>query len=187
MGSRSHWTCTTSTDGGTTTAWRTFSSSVPTATPSRTRRDVVARDSAAPREHQPLSAVSWTAGTQRSRWLTGSAGDSNDCPYAGAGDATCSKTRPGRHGSLCPIPTELVLISALVVMVLTSLTAMNRAPVGGRDVGLIIGLVALVASLRLGYRMLVPPLAAACTTAVASTTRGPSVWSPGSGQRWRAP
>ena len=56
-----------------------------------------------------------------------------------------------------PHTTELILISALVVVVLTSLTAMNRAPVGGRGVGLIIGLVALVATLQLGYRMLVPP------------------------------
>ena len=56
-----------------------------------------------------------------------------------------------------PHTTELILISALVVVVLTSLTAMNRAPAGGRGVGLIIGLVALVATLQLGYRMLVPP------------------------------
>ncbi|MBW3607485.1 MAG: hypothetical protein KY463_03885 [Actinobacteria bacterium] len=56
-----------------------------------------------------------------------------------------------------PHTTELILISALVVLVLTSLTAMNRAPVSGRGVGLIIGAVALVATLQLGYRMLVPP------------------------------
>ena len=56
-----------------------------------------------------------------------------------------------------PHTTELILVSALVVVVLTSLAAMDRAPVGGRGVGVIIGLVALVASLQLGYRMLVPP------------------------------
>lgn len=56
-----------------------------------------------------------------------------------------------------PHTTELILVSALVVVVLTSLVAMNRAPVAGRGVGLIIGLVALVATLQLGYRMLVPP------------------------------
>lgn len=56
-----------------------------------------------------------------------------------------------------PHTTELILISALVVLALTSLTAMNRAPTSGRGVGLIIGAIALVATLQLGYRMLVPP------------------------------
>ncbi len=56
-----------------------------------------------------------------------------------------------------PHTSELILVSAIVVVVLMSLTAIDRAPLSGRGVGLVIGLTALVATLQLGYRMLVPP------------------------------
>lgn len=79
MGSRSRWTCTTSTDSGTTTASRTFSSSVRTATPPRIAEGRSARESTAP--WNATAAGPYTAGTQRSRWLP-AARDSDDWPYA---------------------------------------------------------------------------------------------------------
>jgi hypothetical protein len=56
-----------------------------------------------------------------------------------------------------PHTSNLILLAALTVVVLTTLSAAGRAPASGRGVGLIMGIVALVATLQLGYRMLVPP------------------------------
>lgn len=56
-----------------------------------------------------------------------------------------------------PHTSDLILLSALVAIVLVALTVANRSPVGGRATGLWIGVVGLLASLQLGYRMIAPP------------------------------
>lgn len=56
-----------------------------------------------------------------------------------------------------PHTSDLVLASALVAIVLVALTVANRCPVGGRGTGGWIGIVGLLASLQLGYRMIAPP------------------------------
>lgn len=56
-----------------------------------------------------------------------------------------------------PHTADLILLSALATVVLSALTAGDRSPVSGRTVGVIIGLIGLLATLQLGYRMIVPP------------------------------
>lgn len=56
-----------------------------------------------------------------------------------------------------PHTSDLILISALIAIVLFALTAANRSPLRGRSTGLWIGIVGLLATLQLGYRMIAPP------------------------------
>lgn len=56
-----------------------------------------------------------------------------------------------------PHTSELILLSALITVVLFVLTAAGRSPIRGRAVGLAIGILGLVATLQVGYRMLAPP------------------------------
>ncbi|MGI8661130.1 MAG: hypothetical protein ACR2LH_08885 [Thermoleophilaceae bacterium] len=56
-----------------------------------------------------------------------------------------------------PHASDLILISALVAIALVALTAAGRNPLRGRKAGLTIGIVGLLASLQLGYRMIAPP------------------------------
>ncbi|MDP9478096.1 MAG: hypothetical protein M3R38_20855 [Actinomycetota bacterium] len=56
-----------------------------------------------------------------------------------------------------PHASDLILLSALAAIVMFAVTALGRNPVRGRSVGLIVGVVGLLATLQLGYRMVVPP------------------------------
>lgn len=56
-----------------------------------------------------------------------------------------------------PHASDLMLLSALVAVVLFALTVIGRNPIGGRGVGLFVGIVGSLATLQLGYRMIVPP------------------------------
>ncbi|MDQ4129644.1 MAG: hypothetical protein M3133_01405 [Actinomycetota bacterium] len=56
-----------------------------------------------------------------------------------------------------PHTSELMLAAALVTIVLFALTAIRRSPLRGRNVGLLIGVLGLLASAQLGYRMVAPP------------------------------
>ena len=56
-----------------------------------------------------------------------------------------------------PHASDLLLASAIVTVVFLALSAGDRSPVRGRYVGLAVGVVGLLATLQLAYRMLVPP------------------------------
>ncbi len=56
-----------------------------------------------------------------------------------------------------PHASDLLLLSALVAVVLFVLTLIGRNPLSGRGIGLFVGIVGLIATLQLGYRMIVPP------------------------------
>lgn len=56
-----------------------------------------------------------------------------------------------------PHTSNLLLLSALTAIALLTLTALGRNPISGRGVGLFVGIVGLVATLQLGYRMIAPP------------------------------
>ncbi len=56
-----------------------------------------------------------------------------------------------------PQTSHLILLAALVAVGLFILTATGRNPVRGRNVGLLVGVAGLLATLQLGYRMLAPP------------------------------
>ena len=56
-----------------------------------------------------------------------------------------------------PHASDLILFSALVAIGLVTATALGRNPIRGRNIGLVIGIVGLLATLQLGYRMIVPP------------------------------
>ena len=56
-----------------------------------------------------------------------------------------------------PHASELILLSALVAVVLFALIAAGKSPMSGRKAGLTIGIVGLVATDQLGYRMVAPP------------------------------
>jgi len=56
-----------------------------------------------------------------------------------------------------PHTSDLILISALIAIALFALTAANRSPLRGRSSGLWIGVLGLLATLQLGYRMIAPP------------------------------
>ena len=59
-----------------------------------------------------------------------------------------------------PHTSGLILLSAIVAIAMVALTAAGRNPLRGRNVGLAIGIVGLLASLQLGYRMIAPPFGA---------------------------
>ncbi len=56
-----------------------------------------------------------------------------------------------------PHASDLILLSALVAVGAFSFTALGRNPIKGRGMGLAVGIVALLATLQLGYRMIIPP------------------------------
>ncbi len=56
-----------------------------------------------------------------------------------------------------PHTSDLILLSAIVAVGLFAATVLGRNPVRGRSVGMIIGVVGLLATLQLGYRMIAPP------------------------------
>ncbi len=56
-----------------------------------------------------------------------------------------------------PHASDLLLASAVVTVVFLALSAWNRSPIRGRYAGLAVGVVGLLATLQLAYRMIVPP------------------------------
>jgi len=56
-----------------------------------------------------------------------------------------------------PHASDLILLSALAAIIMFAVTALGRNPIRGRSVGLIVGVVGLLATLQVGYRMIVPP------------------------------
>ncbi|MDP8972479.1 MAG: hypothetical protein M3N45_04715 [Actinomycetota bacterium] len=56
-----------------------------------------------------------------------------------------------------PHASDLILLSAMLAVGLFAVTALGRNPIRGRSVGLVIGVVGLLATLQLGYRMIAPP------------------------------
>lgn len=56
-----------------------------------------------------------------------------------------------------PHASDLVLLSAAAAIVMFAVTALGRNPIRGRSVGLVIGIIGLLATLQIGYRMIVPP------------------------------
>lgn len=56
-----------------------------------------------------------------------------------------------------PHASDLLVLSALVAVALFALTVIGRNPMSGRGIGLFVGIVGLLATLQLGYRMIVPP------------------------------
>lgn len=56
-----------------------------------------------------------------------------------------------------PHTSDLILASALVTILLLALTAANRSPLRGRNVGIVVGVLGLLATLQLAYRMWIPP------------------------------
>lgn len=62
-----------------------------------------------------------------------------------------------------PHTSDLILLSALVTVALIALTAAGRSPMRGGRVGIAVGIVGLLATFQLGYRMLAPPFGAETT------------------------
>ncbi|MGI8650264.1 MAG: hypothetical protein ACR2KW_07790 [Rubrobacter sp.] len=56
-----------------------------------------------------------------------------------------------------PHASDLLVLSALVAVVLAVLTIIGRNPLSGRGIGLFVGIIGSLATLQLGYRMIVPP------------------------------
>ncbi len=80
-----------------------------------------------------------------------------------------------------PHASELVLASALVTIVLAALSAGNRSPVRGRNVGLLVGVIGLLATAQIAYRMILPPFGGcltywACGTQQTNVTLLPGIW-----------
>ncbi len=79
-----------------------------------------------------------------------------------------------------PHASDLILLSAIVAVGAFALTALGRTPIKGRNVGLAVGIVGLLATLQLGYRMIIPPfgcLMYGCSPSEAATvTLLPGIW-----------
>ncbi len=60
-----------------------------------------------------------------------------------------------------PHASDLILLSAIVAIGSFVLVALGRNPLRGRGVGLIVGVIGLLATLQLVYRMIVPPFGGA--------------------------
>jgi len=56
-----------------------------------------------------------------------------------------------------PHASDLILAAAVVAILAVGLTAANRQPVRGRNLGLIVGVIGLLATAQLVYRMTTPP------------------------------
>lgn len=72
-----------------------------------------------------------------------------------------------------PHTSDLILLSAIVAVGGFALTALGRNPIRGRGVGLVVGIVGLVAALQVGYRMIIPPFG--CLTYSCSPSEAASV------------
>lgn len=79
-----------------------------------------------------------------------------------------------------PHASDLVLLSAVVAVGAFTLLALERNPLGGRGMGLVAGIVGLLATLQLGYRMIIPPfgcLKYSCGPSdAAQVTLLPGIW-----------
>lgn len=79
-----------------------------------------------------------------------------------------------------PHASDLILLSAVVAIGAFALTGLGRSPIGGRGVGLAVGIVGLLATLQLGYRMIIPPfgcLMYGCGPSdAANVTLLPGIW-----------
>ena len=79
-----------------------------------------------------------------------------------------------------PHASDLILLSAIVSVGAFVLIALGRNPIRGRGMGLAVGIVGLLATLQLGYRMIIPPfgcLMYACgPSKAASVTLLPGIW-----------
>ncbi len=110
---------------------------------------------AEPGEHrrQYLSPWMWVAVAGAVLQLIGLGSD-----FYAVGDGSAVE----RKGAWLGIPhtSDLILISAVVAIALFALTAAGRSPVRGRATGLWIGVLGLLATLQLGYRMVAPPFIA---------------------------
>jgi len=60
-----------------------------------------------------------------------------------------------------PHASDLILLSAIVAIGTVVLMVLGRNPLQGRSMGLMVGVVGLLATLQLGYRMIVPPFGGA--------------------------
>lgn len=56
-----------------------------------------------------------------------------------------------------PHTSDLILLSAIVAVGAFALTALGRNPIKGRNMGLAVGIAGVLATLQLGYRMVIPP------------------------------
>ncbi len=56
-----------------------------------------------------------------------------------------------------PHASDLILLSAIVAIGTFVLLVIGRNPLRGRGMGLVVGVIGLLATLQLGYRMIVPP------------------------------
>jgi hypothetical protein len=63
-----------------------------------------------------------------------------------------------------PHTSDLIVLSAVVAVGLFAATALGRNPIRGRSVGLVLGVVGVLATLQLGYRMIVPPFSGSIET-----------------------
>ncbi len=63
-----------------------------------------------------------------------------------------------------PHTSDLIVLSAVVTVGLVVATALGRNPIRGLSVGLVVGVVGLLATLQLGYRMIVPPFSGSIET-----------------------
>ena len=68
---------------------------------------------------------------------------------------TGDRLRDGWYG--IPHASDLLLLAAMVAIVLFLATLLDRNPINGKKLGLVIGLVGTVAFLQLGYRVIAPP------------------------------
>lgn len=79
-----------------------------------------------------------------------------------------------------PHASDLILLSAIVAVGAFALVALGRNPIRGRGVGLAVGIFGLLATLQLGYRMIIPPfgcLMYACGPSdAAAVTLLPGIW-----------
>ncbi len=78
-----------------------------------------------------------------------------------------------------PHTADLILGSALVTLVLAGLTAAARSPMRGRNVGLVIGVIGLLATAQLVYRMVLPPFGGCLTFVDCTAARQPVELLPG--------
>lgn len=80
-----------------------------------------------------------------------------------------------RKGAWLGVPhtADLLLLSALVTIVLLLLAGVDRSPLKGRNVGLAVGIVGLLAALQLAYRMIIPPFG--CLTYACSPSEAKGV------------
>ena len=75
-----------------------------------------------------------------------------------------------------PHTSGLILLSAIVAVGMVAFTAAGRNPLRGRNVGLAIGIVGLLAALQVGYRMIAPPFGATTSSSETIQILGTCQW-----------